>query len=165
MICTDHSIILQYVIVLKKIFFLFPEAFLPKLSISPCCLERGTTALSQWSPSRPQTLTCLPVTQLVEVPLYLPSSPPCRAAFVCCSHPRIIFVHLPAGPNETFQKCLLCNLSQFSKSINFLCVARLSRSLIFKNRGCSTIMITTTGGIRESTHSSLRPSSTQTWRG
>ncbi len=65
----------------------------------------------------------------------------------------------------TFQKRLLCNLSQFSKSINFLCVACLSSSPIFKNRGCSTIMITATGGIRESTHSSLCPSSAQTWRG
>lgn len=65
----------------------------------------------------------------------------------------------------TFQKRLLGNLSQFSKSINFLCVACLSSSPIFKNRGCSTIMITATGGIRESTHSSLCPSSAQTWRG
>lgn len=64
--------------------------------------------------------------------------------------------------NRTFQKRPLCNLSQFCKSINFLCVACLFLSPIFKNRGCSTIMITATGGIRESTHSSLCPSSAQT---
>lgn len=61
----------------------------------------------------------------------------CHPMSVCCSppppppplpHPRIIFVHLPAHADGTFQKRLLCNLSQFSKSINFLCVACLSSS-------------------------------------
>lgn len=101
---------------------------------------------------------------------YLSGCIRCHPASVCCSVPPTYSSpdHIcPAAchADGTFQKRLLGNPSQFSKSINFLCVACLSTSPIFKNRGCSTIMITATGGIRGSTHSSLCPSSAQTWRG
>lgn len=173
---------------------LFSEAFLPQLSISPWCLKRGTAAVSlvplkenscassSAVKEKKQASTC-------DVSSYHPPNEIqthciervnsntfiCRDAFStapCCVCGSVPPASSPdhicpsaCHTNGTFQERLLCNLSQFSKSINFLCVACLSTSPIFKNRGCSTIMITATGGIRGSTHSSLCPSSAQTWRG
>lgn len=142
--------------------WLFPEASFPQLFISPWCLKRGTTAVS----IRPWM--CLAQTGRTA---WEKSKRPTPLLVRIHSQPRFVCVQQAAlSPSTssslhhicpfachaagTFQKWLLCNPSQFSKSINFVCVACFSPSPIFKNRGCSTIMITATGGIRESTHSS-----------
>lgn len=123
----------------------FPEASFPQLSISPWCLKRGTTSSHQPAPHllssrRPQPGTRLPYSHSRKTPTpicyLLGCNPPLCVLWAIPRAPcipRIIFVHVRRRADRTSQKWLLRNLSQFSKSINFLCVAGRSSRSIFKN--------------------------------